>query len=291
MQYADNRALRATMHRAYATRASELGARPWDNTPSSSAFCGCATKPRELLGYAHYAAISLVPKMAESADEVLDFLRDLGRRARPFAERDYAELTAFARDELGLADLAPWDVAYASEKLKAKRSAFSEQEVRQFFPEDRVLAGLFRSSRRSTASRSARRRPPTWHPDRALLRPRRPPRRAVGPVLSRHVRARGQAGRRLDGRRDQPPPRGRARAASGRLPHVQPFRAGRRQAGDVHAPRSHHHLPRVRARPAPPADRVDVAGVSGIQGVEWDAVELPSQIMENFCWEWDVVTT
>src|SRR4030095_6169700 len=118
----------------------------------------------ELLGYRNYAEVSLVPKMAKSPPEVLSFLRDLARRTRPFAERDYAELSAFARDELGLSDFAPWDIAFASEKLKAKRHAFSDREVKQYFPEEKVLSGLFRlvetiygiTIRGATAS--------VWHP-------------------------------------------------------------------------------------------------------------------------------
>ena len=107
--------------------------------------------------------MSLVPKMAQSTDEVLAFLRELGARAKPFAEREYAELEAFARDELGLPDLAPWDVAYVSEKQKAKRYAFSEQEVRQYFPEDRVLAGLFRVVETIYGITIRESRAPTWH--------------------------------------------------------------------------------------------------------------------------------
>src|SRR4029453_11263937 len=158
--------LRATMHRAFATRASELGADlAWDNTSVIRRILLLRRQAAHLLGYPNFAALSLVPKMAKSVDEVLAFLRDLGRRAKPFAERDYAEMKAFAASELGLDDLAPWDRAYASERLKAKRYAFSEQELRRYFPEEKVLAGLFRvaetlygiSIRRSGAT--------TWHPD------------------------------------------------------------------------------------------------------------------------------
>ena len=146
MSYAENRALRATLHRANATRASDLGASPqWDNTAVIRRILELRREAALLLGYTSYAEVSLVPKMARSVDEVLLFLRDLARRAKPFAQRDYVELLAFARERLGIDDLAPWDLAYASEKLKAARFAFSEQEVRQYFPEHMVLAGLFRA--------------------------------------------------------------------------------------------------------------------------------------------------
>src|SRR5262249_8100384 len=118
----------------------------------------------ELLDYRNFAELSLVPKMANSADEVLAFLRDLGERAKPFAERDYAELAVFARSDLGLSDLQPWDLAYASEKLKAKRYAFSEQDVRQYFPEEHVLAGLFRVVESIYGIAIAPAQASTWHP-------------------------------------------------------------------------------------------------------------------------------
>ena len=254
MSYADNRALRATLHRAYATRASDLGASPaWDNAPVIPRILELRHEAARLLGYANFAEVSLVPKMAASVDEVLAFLRDLARRAKPFAERDYAELAAFARDELGLADLAPWDLAYASEKLKAKRFAFSEQEVRRYFPEDKVLAGLFRVAETLYGISIRESRAPTWHPDVRFFDIDDAAGALIGQFyLDIYARAR-QAGRRVDGRRDQPPARRRAGPASGRVPHLQPVGAGRRQARDVHARRGDHALPRVRPRPAPAA--------------------------------------
>ena len=145
MQYAEDRSLRALVHRAAATLASDLGVSPaWDNTAIIARILELRCEEARLLGYANFAELSLVPKMAETPASVLAFLHDLARRARPFAERDYADLAAFAQRKLGIRDLAAWDLAYVAEKLKAERFAFSEQEVRQYFPEDRVLAGLFR---------------------------------------------------------------------------------------------------------------------------------------------------
>ena len=144
MQYADDRQLRQTMYRESATRASEFGKAEWDNTPLIARIVELRRELAQLLGYRNYAEVSLVPKMAESPEQVLGFLDDLAQRARPFAEKDVAELREFARRELGLDPLEAWDVAYASEKLRVQRYAFSEQEVRRYFPEGKVLEGLFR---------------------------------------------------------------------------------------------------------------------------------------------------
>src|SRR5207249_3808203 len=165
LQCADNRELRRTVHRAFATRASELGMNPeWNNGPLIDRILRVRKEAARLLGYHNFAEVSLVPKMAQSPDEVLSFLRDLGRRAKPYAERDYAELTTFARDEVGFDDVAPWDLAYAAEKLKAARYAFSEQEVRAYFPENQVLKGLFRVVETIYAVTIQPASAPVWHP-------------------------------------------------------------------------------------------------------------------------------
>src|SRR4051794_4119687 len=144
LQYADDRALRETLYRESATRSSEFGKAEWDNTPLIASIVSLRREMAQLLGYRNFAEVSLVPKMAESPAQVLAFLEDLARQARPFAEKDAAELRAFASDKLNLGDLQAWDVAYASEKLRAERYAFSDQEVKRYFPEDVVVAGLFR---------------------------------------------------------------------------------------------------------------------------------------------------
>jgi len=290
MQYADNRALRATLHRAYATRASDLGEKPgWDNTAVIDRILTLRQEAARLLGYRSYADVSLVPKMANSVDEVLAFLRDLARRARAFAERDYAELAAFARDELHLSDFAPWDVAYASELLKARRYAFSEQEVRQYFPEDNVLAGLFRVVETIYGIVIREAKAATWHPsvrffdivDRAGV--------LIGQFyLDSYARPGKQGGAWMDDAINR-------RRAGTHLQHPVAYLTCNLSApiGGKPATFTHdevitifhefgHGLHQL-------LTEVEVAGVSGLQGVEWDAVELPSQIMENWCWEWDVV--
>jgi len=291
MSYAESRALRATLHRANATRASDLGASPqWDNTAVIRRILELRREAALLLGYANFAEVSLVPKMARSVGEVLGFLRDLARRAKPFAERDYAELVAFAHDELGLADVAPWDLAYASEKLKARRFSFSEQEVRQYFPESKVLAGLFRVAEALYGISIRESRAATWHPTVRFFDVTDAAGAPIGQFyLDNYARADKQSGAWMDDAIN------RRRIGT----HVQHPVA--LLTCNLSAP--------VEGRPATFTHeevttlfhefghglhqlltRVDVAGVSGIQGVEWDAIELPSQFMENFCWEWDVLT-
>ncbi len=144
LQYAENRGLRERLYRAYVVRASELGSAELDNTPVIAEILALRQEEARLLGYANYAEVSLVAKMAESPQQVSEFLRDLAQRARPYAERDLAELREFARTDLGLDDLQSWDLAFASERLKEARYAFSDQAVKQYFTEPKVLEGLFR---------------------------------------------------------------------------------------------------------------------------------------------------
>jgi len=291
MSYADSRALRATLHRANATRASDMGASPqWDNTAVIRRILELRREAALLLHYANFAEVSLVPKMARSVDEVLAFLRDLARRAKPFAERDYALLVTFARDELGLADLAPWDLAYASEKLKARRFAFSEQEVRQYFPESNVLAGLFRVAETLYGISIREGRAATWHPTVRFFEIADAAGALIGQFyLDNYARAGKQSGAWMDEAINR-------RRIGAHVQHPvalltcnlsspvegRPATFTHEEVTTLFHEFGHglHQL----------LTRVDVAGVSGLQGVEWDAVELPSQFMENFCWEWDVLT-
>ena len=290
LQYANDRELRATMHRAFVTRASELGAKAeWDNTPIIGYILALRKEAALLLGYPHYAAMSLVPKMAQTAEEVLAFLRDLGARAKPYAQRDYDELKAFARDDLGLAELAPWDYAWVTEKLKAKRYAYSEQEVRHYLPEDRVLAGLFRVVETIYDVKIRESKAPTWHESVRFFDVLRRDGGLRGQFyLDLYARAHKQGGAWMDDAINR-------RRVGSQVQHPVAYLTCNLSApvGGKPATFTHdevitifhefghglHHL----------LTEVDVAGVAGIQGVEWDAVELPSQIMENFCWEWEVV--
>ncbi|HET7032599.1 MAG TPA: M3 family metallopeptidase [Casimicrobiaceae bacterium] len=291
MSYADDRNLRATLHRGYATRASEMGAsKEWDNTGVIRRILELRREAALLLGYANFAEVSLVPKMARNVDEVLGFLRDLARRAKSFAQRDYAQLLAFAHERLGVADLAPWDLAYASEKLKADRFAFSDQDIRPYVPEHKVLAGLFRVAETLYGISIRESRAPTWHPDVRFFDVTDAGGALVGQFyLDNYARAGKQGGAWMDDAINR-------RRVGTRVQYPVAFLTCNLSAPVDGRPAmfTHdevitlfhefghglHHL----------LTRVEVAGVSGTQGVEWDAVELPSQFMENFCWEWDVVS-
>jgi oligopeptidase A len=242
-----------------------------------------------LLGYRNYAELSLVPKMAQSPAEVVAFLRDLASRARPFAQRDYEDLVAFARDALGVADLAPWDLAYASERQKADRYAFSEQEVRQYFPEDQVLAGLFRITETIYGVHIRETHAPTWHPTVRFFEIRDGAGNLVGQFyFDLYAREGKQGGAWMDDAINR-------RRSGTTLQHPVAYLTCNLSAPVAGRPATFTHdevitifhefghgLHQL-------LTRVDTAGVSGIQGVEWDAVELPSQFMENFCWEWEVL--
>ena len=297
MQYAEDRELRETMYRESVTRASEYGRPAWDNTPLVARIVALRRELAQLLGYRSYAEVSLVPKMAESPEQVLRFLDDLARRARPFAERDVEELGEFARNELHIRDLQAWDVAYASEKLRAKRYAFSDQEVKQYFPEDAAVAGLFRVAETLYGIRILPSRAPAWHKDVRFFEIRDSAGAASNPVIGQfytdlYARDTKRGGAWMDDAITR-----RRKGAQLQTPvaylNCNFSRPLSSDSGGKPALFTHddvltlfhefghglHHL----------LTRIDDLGVSGLNGVEWDAVELPSQFMENFCWEWDVL--
>ena len=299
MQHAEYRALREKLYTAYATRASELGPTELDNTALMRELLQLRQEEAELLGYANAAEVSLVPKMAGSPAEVVRFLTDLARRARPGAERDLAELREFARTELGLTDLQAWDMPFASERLKEKRYAFSEQEVKQYFTEDKVLEGLFHIIETVFEVRIRPDTAPVWHPSVRFFRIERASAGDAAPKLVArfYLDLYARPGKRPGAWMD----------------HVRSRWA--RPDGELQTPVAHlvcnFTPPAVVGGQARPVllthddlttlfhefghglqhmlTQIDDIGVSGISGVEWDAVELPSQFMENFCWEWDVL--
>jgi oligopeptidase A len=289
MQYADERSLRETLYRASATRASEFGKPELDNTALIARIVSLRREMAALLGYANYAEVSLEPKMAESPAQVLAFLDDLARRARPFGERDAGELRAFARDELKLAELQAWDLAYASEKLRAKHYSFSDQEVKQYFPEDVVLAGLFRVVQTLYGLQIVPASAPVWHEDVRFFDVRDAGGSLVGQFyIDLYARETKRGGAWMDDARGRRRKGGALQTPVAYLTCNFSRPVGGKPALFTHdevltlfheAGHGLHHL----------LTRVEDLGVSGINGVEWDAVELPSQFMENFCWEWDVL--
>ncbi len=289
LQYADHRALRERLYHAYATRASEFGRPEWDNTALMTQILGLRAEAASLLGYAHYAGLSLATKMAQTPAQVMDFLRTLAVRARPYAEKDMRELRAYAAARLGLVDLQAWDVAYVSEKLREEKYAFSEQEVKQYFPEPQVLAGLFRVVETLFGVRVRKSHAPTWHPDASFYEITDREGRLIGQFyLDLYARNGKRGGAWMDEAVT------RRRKAHGIETPVAFLTCNfSAPIGDKPALFTHdevitlfhefghglHHL----------LTQVEEYGVSGIKGVEWDAVELPSQFMENFCWEWEVL--
>ena len=293
MQYADNRDLRARMYRAYATRAAEFhdgSSKPeWDNTPIIQRMLELRVEDAKMLGFNNFAEVSLAPKMADTPAQVLAFLRELAAKAKPFAEKDIAELRAFAKDELGLADFQPWDAAYVSEKLLQARYAFSEQEVKQYFTEPKVLGGLFKVIESLFNVKVKADTAPVWHEDVRFYRLETPAGELVGQFyLDLYARETKRGGAWMDEARS------RRRVQSDIQKPIAYLNCNfARPVGGKPATFTHdevttlfhetghglHHL----------LTRGEELGVSGIHGVEWDAVELPSQFMENYCWEWEVV--
>ncbi|HKA38234.1 MAG TPA: M3 family metallopeptidase [Burkholderiales bacterium] len=289
MQYAENRALRELMYRAYVTRASEFGKPEWDNSALIVEIVKLRREQARLLDFTTYAEYSLEPKMAESPRQVLDFLNELAARAKPYAERDLEEVTEFARSELGLARLAVWDLAYASEKLRLKRYAFSDQEVKQYFPETRVLPGMFKLVETIYGLKIEPSTAPTWHPAVRFYAIRDRAGQRVGEFyVDLYARPSKRGGAWMDEAVTRRIKEGRVQAPVAYLNCNFSAPVGGKPALFTHEEvntlfhefgHGLHHL----------LTRVDHLGVSGINGVEWDAVELPSQFMENFCWEWDVL--
>jgi oligopeptidase A len=301
MQFAHDSALRATLYRAYVTRASDQAegeATRYDNSQTMRGLLALRREEATLLGYPHFGALSLVPKMAPSTDAVIAFLRDLARKARPYAEQDVADLRAFAREHLNLADPQPWDWAFIGEKLKEARYAFSEQEVKQYFTFPKVLAGLFKIAETLFEISIHPDQAPIWNANVVFYRIERTT--PTGPQLvgQFYLDPTARAGKRGGAWMDDVCARWLRpddQQLQTPVAHLVCNFADGVEVDGVRQPAllSHddvitlfhefghglHHM----------LTQVNEHDVSGISGVEWDAVELPSQFMENFCWEWNVL--
>ena len=295
MQYSENRALRQLMYQAYVTRASELapqftnGKLEWDNTENMLAQLRLRDEEARMLGFANYAALSIAPKMANTVSEVDQFLGDIAKKSKPFAQQDWDELQAFANTEL-----QPWDIPYYSEKLKQARYSFSENELKQYFPLPKVLEGLFGVIQTLFGVKIHQADLPTWHADVQSFSVSNEDGQIVAYFyLDPYARPGKRGGAWMDDAR------GRRELANDEIQIpvaylVCNFAPPVKVDGQLRQPTiTHddvitlfhesghglHHL----------LTQVGALGVSGINGVEWDAVELPSQFMENFCWEWEVL--
>jgi len=301
MQYSENRALRRLLYEAYVTRSSELapqysqGKLAWDNTQNMLDQLRLRDEEARMLGFANFAALSLAPKMADNVEEVDRFLSNFAVKAKPFAKKDWIELCAFAKSELGLVDgLEPWDVPFASERLKQERYAFSENELKQYFPLPKVLDGLFQVIQTLFGVNIAAADLPSWHADVQSFSVSNAQGNIVAYFyLDPYARPGKRGGAWMDDAR------GRRVLSNGDIQvpvaylicnFAPPVKVDGvlRQPTITHddvitlfheSGHGLHHL----------LTQVDALGVSGINGVEWDAVELPSQFMENFCWEWEVL--
>jgi oligopeptidase A len=298
MQFARSSALRERLYRAYVTRASDQGDPKFDNSALIGEILALRQEEARLLGFRNFGEVSMVPKMADSPQQVITFLRDLGARARPYAEKDVADMRAFAAAKLGIQDPQPWDWSYIGEKLKEERYSFSEQEVKQYFTAPKVLAGLFKIVETLFEVTIRRDVAPVWNPAVEFYR------------IERERREGDRISTELVGQFYLDPAARNGKRGGAWMDDVR-ARWLRPDNGQLQTPVAHlvcnfaegvdgkppllthddvitlfhefghglHHM----------LTRVNERDVSGISGVEWDAVELPSQFMENFCWEWDVL--
>ncbi|MDX1836047.1 M3 family metallopeptidase [Legionella taurinensis] len=291
--YAEDRGLRETFYHAYVTRASDEGpnAGQFDNTAIIDEILALRHEKAEMLGFTNYAELSLATKMAESTEQVVDFLLDLSQRARQQAKEEFTELKTFAENEHGMTTLNPWDIAYVSEKMRKARYDLSQEELRPYFPEDTVMKGMFTIVNRLYGMRmEIMSNVDVWHEDVKCYR-----------VIDEHDLTRGYVYVDLYARQQKrggawmDSLQGRRRLANGQiqLPIATLTCNFAKAAGNKMATLSHdevltlfhelghclHHL----------LTRVDYLGASGINAVEWDAVELPSQFFENWCWEKDAL--
>ncbi|EKN4696823.1 oligopeptidase A [Yersinia ruckeri] len=289
MTYADNASLREEMYRAFATRASDQGpnAGKWDNSEIMAEILTLRHELAQLLGFASYADHSLATKMAEEPQQVLNFLTDLAKRARPQAEEELAQLRAFAEEHFGVSELAAWDIPYYSEKQKQHLFSISDEQLRPYFPEQRVVEGLFEVVKRIYGITAKERHGvDSWHPDVRFFDLFDAKGELRGSFyLDLYAREHKRGGAWMGDCIDS------LRLANGELQKPVAYLVCNFNGpvGDKPALFTHnevttlfhefghglHHM----------LTQIDTAGVAGISGVPWDAVELPSQFMENWCWE------
>ncbi len=285
MMYADDRPLRETLYTAYCTRASELSNDgKFDNSALMEEILALRYEQAQLLGYQHYAELSLVPKMASSVEVVMQFLQQLATRAKPAAEKDLAELRAFAAT-LGIDDLQPWDSSYVSEKLKQQKHNLSQETLRAYFPAPKVINGLFAIVEKLYGINIQAKETNVWADGVTYYEIREHGQMIASFYLDPYARANKRGGAWMSNCR------ARRQLADGstQLPiafltcnftppvGTQPALLTHDEVTTLFHEFGHglHHM----------LTEIDISAVGGIHGVSWDAVELPSQFMEHWCWE------
>ncbi|MFM5271647.1 oligopeptidase A [Aeromonas veronii] len=289
MMYADNRELRAEMYEAFTTRASDQGpnAGKWDNSAIMSELLTLRRELAQLLGFANYAELSLATKMADKTEQVVSFLTDLAAKSLPQGKAELEEIRAFAAEQHGQSELAAWDLAYYAEKLKQHKFSISDEQLRPYFPASKVVKGLFEVVKRVFGMKVRERLGiDTWHPDVRFYDIFDAEDELRGSFyLDLYAREHKQGGAWMDvclGRRYrqdgslQKPVAYLTCNFNGPV-DGKPALFTHNEVVTLFHEFGHgiHHM----------LTRIDVAGVAGINGVAWDAVELPSQFLENWCWE------
>lgn len=299
MTYADDAAVRKTMYEAFSTRASDRGpnAEQWDNTSLIEEILQLRQELATLLGFEHFAALSLEKKMAESTQTVETFLLDLIAKAKPAAEKDLGQLSAWVKVQFNVQVLEPWDVNYYSEKLRQQEYSISQEEVRQYFTLPNVLSGLFDVAKKLFGIDVREILPEAfeqkdlslWHEDARYFEIFKDEKRIASFYIDLYAREQKRGGAWMDVCRTR-----RQTETGLQLPTAYLVCNFNAPVGDKPALLTHndvttlfhefghglHHM----------LTQMDVSAVSGINGVEWDAVELPSQFLENWCWQPEVLT-
>ena len=288
IQFADDRSLREEIYYAYATKASELGDSTTDNTLNINQILIHKKKLASLLGFSDYASMALKTKMAKSSNEVIKFLESLSSKAKPFAKKDMIDIKKYGK-KINIKQVEAWDIAYISEKIKEERFNYSDQEIKNYFPDYKVIEGLFKVVESIYGIYIEEIETEVWHSDVKFYRIQNSSKKSIGYFyLDLYARKNKRGGAWMD-----------EAISKFKFPHEEALPVAYLTCNFSEPVKNNssllthdevitlfhefghglHHL----------LTEIDDYGVSGIQGVEWDAVELPSQFMENFCWEWSVI--
>ena len=287
MQYLENRLLRETLYRAYVTRASEVGEAAFDNSPLMVEILRLRAEQAALLGFKNYAEVSVATKMVDTPEQAISFVRSMAARAKPFATKDMGQLRQFAKTALAIEDLSAWDIPYVSEKLRQTRYSYSDNEVKQYFTEERVLAGLFELIQTLFEVSIQAACAPVWQGDVRFYTLRRSGRELAHFYIDLYARNSKRSGAWMDVSRCRRPSLTGVQTPVAYVTCNFAAPVNGKSALLTHQDvitlfhefgHALHHL----------LTQVDEPGVD-MRAVEWDAIELPSQFMENFCWEWDVI--